>query len=49
MVFTLWSKNVQILHTTPHGFSLGFLRGLFRVFGASRVWMLLKSIPGDIL
>jgi GT2 family glycosyltransferase len=50
MVFALRSKNVHILHTTPsYGFSPGFLRGLFRVFGTSRVWMLLKSIPVDIL
>jgi hypothetical protein len=28
---------------------LGFFRGLFRIFGASRVWMLLKCIHGDIL
>jgi hypothetical protein len=34
---------------TPYGFGPGFSRGLFRVFGTSRVWVPLKSINGDIL
>jgi hypothetical protein len=37
MVFALGSKSVQHLHITPYGFSVGFSRGLFRVFGTSRV------------
>jgi hypothetical protein len=49
MFFALRSKSVHILQITPWGFSLGFSRVLFRVFGTSRVWMPLKSINGDIL
>jgi hypothetical protein len=49
MIFALRSKMCILLQITPYGFSPGFFRGLFRVFGTSRVGMLLKSIHGDIL
>jgi hypothetical protein len=40
---------VHTFTDNPLGFSPGFSRGLFKVFGTYRVWMLLKSIHGDIL
>jgi hypothetical protein len=49
MVFALKSKSVLILHLAPYGFSLGFSRVLFMVFGALRVWISLKFIVGGIL
>jgi hypothetical protein len=49
MIFALRSKMCTFLQITPKGFSPWFFRGLFRVFGTSRVWMPLKPINGDIL
>jgi hypothetical protein len=49
MVFALRSKNVHIFRDNPLGFSPSFSRGLFRVSGTSRVWILLMLINGDIL
>jgi hypothetical protein len=41
---------VNIFTDDPLGFfSPGFSRGLFRVFGTSRVWISLKFTNGDIL
>jgi asparagine N-glycosylation enzyme membrane subunit Stt3 len=40
---------VYIFIDNPLGFQSGFSRGLFRVFGISRVWISLKFFNGDIL
>jgi hypothetical protein len=40
---------VHTFTDNPLGFQYRFSRGLFRVFGTSRVWMLLKFIHGVIL
>jgi hypothetical protein len=40
---------VHTFTDNPLGFQSRVFRGLFRVFGTSRVGMLLKSIHGDIL
>jgi hypothetical protein len=49
LVFALRYKSVQNLHITPYGFNPGFFRGLFRVSGTSRIWVLSNIIKGDIL
>jgi hypothetical protein len=40
---------VHTFTDNPLGFSPGFFRGLFKVFGTSRVWISLKFINDDIL
>jgi hypothetical protein len=40
---------VHTFTDNPLGFQSRVSQGSIRVFGASRVWMLLKSIHGDIL